>query len=117
MSDQMHDCNMQCKKCPCSKDGYPYHGCIHITNPSSELEEYFSVSLLSKLKLEASEPPEDYIEKLIYNYFHNIKEEINVDKVISLLDNTDKYSFYYTPIILFILQKHYDRYFVKQEQL
>lgn len=116
MGEKINACNMKCSGCPCAKDGYPYHGCIHITDPNSELEEYFPVSMLSKFSLTMDQPPEDYIERLIYNYFHNIKEEIDINKIIPLLNDTNKHSFYYTPIVIFILQKEYDRYFAKQEQ-
>lgn len=112
--------NSKLTQCQCNcKDEFDYHGCVHI-DVNAELEEYFPSNLLSLLKLkevEGVKPPEDYLQRIIFNYMHNIDEEINVDEVISRLKNNDKQSFYYTPVILYILHKRYDKYFIKQEQL
>lgn len=87
----------------------------HIPVDCGILYEYFREDLIQEIKNKI--PPDNYLERIIYNYMLNIDEPINIEKLIELLSGTDRISFYYTPIILFILEKRYDKYFNKQEQL
>lgn len=113
---QLNQCNCPMASC----DGYDNHYHAKI-NPHANLEEYFPIQLLDKLAIKPSEgstQPEDYIERVIYNFMHNIEEEIDTDKLIELITlRPARESFYYMPIIIYILQKRYDKYFIKEEQV
>lgn len=55
---------------------------------------------------------DDYLDKIIFNYFMNIKEEINKDILLKSLLKKDYRTFIYTPIIIFIILHYYNEYFV-----
>lgn len=57
----------------------------------------------------------DYLELILYNYLINNDQEIDRKKLVPYLLNNDLHSYYYLPIIIFILKKKYDKYFIKTE--
>lgn len=57
----------------------------------------------------------DYLELILYNYLINNDQEIDRKKLVPYLVNNDLHSYYYLPIIIFILKKKYDKYFIKTE--
>lgn len=57
----------------------------------------------------------DYLELILYNYLINEDQEIERKKLVPYLLNTDLHSYYHLPIIIFILRKKYDKYFIKTE--
>lgn len=57
----------------------------------------------------------DYLELIVYNYLINQDQEIERKKIIPYLLKTDIHSYYFIPLIVFILKKKYDKYFVKEE--
>lgn len=77
------------------------------------LIEYFPPELINCIKNKT--PPEDIIHKIIYNYMIGKEEEIDVEDLIDRLSKDNIESFYYTPIIIFILENRYNKYFKKEE--
>ena len=106
-----------CGSQQCMKDGFDFHRCLTEIN-SAGLQEYFSQDLVDYLLgIEGAKEPTFYLDRLIVNYMLNREEEIDVNKVMSYLKKDDRISFYYTPIIVFILQKRYEKYFERNTQL
>lgn len=87
--------------------------CQELSNEG--LIEYFPPELISCIVNKI--PPEDMIYKIIYNYMVGEEEKINVEELIKRLSKYNIETFYYTPIIIFILEKRYNKYFKKEEKV
>lgn len=78
------------------------------------LGAYFDISLINQIKNKELTST-DYLDKIIYNYFNNITEEIDKDVLLqALLDPTERV-FKYTPMIIYIINVYYNEYFKKSD--
>lgn len=75
--------------------------------------EYVSFHLVKCIKEKIV--PDNILDRILYNYMIGVEEPINIKELIEILSKNDKIAFYYTPLILFILEKRYDKYFMKKE--
>lgn len=87
--------------------------CITICDDG--LMEYFPPELIDSIRNKV--PPEDLIYKIIYNYMIGKEEKIDVEELLKYLSGTNIKSFRYTPIVIFILEARYNKYFVKEERI
>ena len=51
---------------------------------------------------------------IIYNYINDIDQEINLKDLIKYISEPSLYCYEYFPIILYILKKKYENYFVSK---
>lgn len=106
-----------CGSKECMKDGFNFHKCLAEIN-SVGLQEYFPQNVIDYLLgIEGVKEPTFYLDQIIVNYMLGKDEEIDVDKIMSYLKRDDRISFYYTPILIFILEKRYERYFNKKTEV
>lgn len=71
---------------------------------------YFSKALLSAI---ASEDPTglEKLELIIYNYLQFVPDDIDLDDLYGAIDLTSTQSYYYVPIVLYIITQYYNEYF------
>lgn len=113
-------------KCPCctvpvepgSGEQWYDFGPLPKCTPTWDLSdgiEYFSHDFLEMIlcgKLETDE----YFELIIFNYLHNIKMTYDRKDIIDSLEKNER-TFYYLPIIIYILGTVYKDYFVSENEI
>lgn len=77
--------------------------------------EYFSSKFLLQI-LNCCIDTDDYFELIIFNYLHNIKMTIDRKEIINRLDNDEK-TFYYLPMIIYIIGTMYQKYFASEKEI
>lgn len=82
--------------------------CIEVSKDGLKL--YTDYNLIRQI-ISGELTSEDYLDIIIFNYFKNIKEDIDIEKLIKILLKRDYRSFKYTPMILYILIQYYNDYF------
>ncbi len=71
--------------------------------------EYFNSAFL-RMILNGKIDTDDYFELIIFNYLHNIKMKIDRKEIINSLDEGE-HTFYYLPMIIYIIGSLYKEYF------
>lgn len=84
--------------------------CCGPTWTNTETTGYFSKEFIYGL-IKGELKTDYYLEKLIFNYLHHIKEQISIGAIMGCLDIHDPRAFYYLPLICYILSEYYDEYF------
>lgn len=101
----------------CKRDGYDFHACF-IGLSSSALQEYFPQALIDNiLQIEDAESISFYLDQVIVDFMLHKERTLDTDKILNELKKDDRISYYYTPIILYILTNRYNNYFKKTEEL
>lgn len=78
--------------------------------------EYFSIDFLEQLK-SGNFKSNDTFETIIYNYLYHIGIPLSRSELYNLCDKDDIRSFYYIPIILYIITQYYNEYFHAESSL
>ena len=77
--------------------------------------EYFSSKFLNAILCKKIET-KDYFELIIFNFLHNINMKFNRKFIIDSLE-FDERTFYYLPLIIYILSVHYRNYFISEKEI
>lgn len=77
--------------------------------------EYFNSDFL-KMLLAGKIDTDDYCELIIFNYMHDISMKIDRKEIINHLDK-DEHTFYFLPMIIFIIGAMYKKYFVSEKEI
>lgn len=77
--------------------------------------EYFPHEFLSQI-LNKSIETDDYFQLIIFNYIHNISMQYDRQELINSLDQ-DEHTFYYLPMIIFIVNTLYRKYFMSENEI
>ena len=89
------------------------YGIYYRTNKGNE---YFSIDFLEQLK-SGNFKSNDTFETIIYNYLYHIGIPLSRSELYNLCDKDDIRSFYYIPIILYIITQYYNEYFHAESSL
>jgi len=94
-----------------------------IQDGTNILHPYFPIEFIKILKSGVYEEPTEenpdnlykmnYIQKLIFNYLHDKKENVNYSDILQYAFNHDMDTYMYMPLVIFILKKIYDEYFIR----
>lgn len=71
---------------------------------------YFSIDFIHSL-ICGDLKTDYYYEVIIFNYLHDIKDQISISELIKNFKIHDPRTFYYIPIVCFILSSYYEEYF------
>jgi hypothetical protein len=82
--------------------------------PGTLTGEYFDSSLITQIKNKALTST-DYLDKVIYNYFNNINDEIDKDLLLQAVLSSSRKTYMYTPMIIYIVNVYYNEFFKKSE--
>ena len=86
-------------------------GCVEVKNV--RMGEYFPISLIQLIKGKNADIG-DYIDKIIVDYMNNTPCNIDKNAIMTFITNALPVKvYYYTPIILYILDQYYNEYFTK----
>lgn len=77
--------------------------------------EYFSSDFL-KMILDGHIDTDDYCELIIFNYLHDISMKIDRKEIINHIDN-DEHTFYFLPMVIYIIGTMYKKYFVSEKEI
>ena len=69
------------------------------------------IVFLKTLLIKSYTSDEKYIFNLIMNYMANVSNAIDIDSIIRVVMSNGRFSYFYTPLIIWVLKKNYDRYF------
>ena len=104
----------------------PYHKWLFVpTDNTSEvsqchevcpLREYFPFALINDIKT-SKLTSDDYLDEIIFNYFLQLKMDVDVDKLLEVIEPLSLRNFMYLPIIIYILSRYYDEYFNRPNDL
>ena len=76
--------------------------------------EYFESKFL-KMIIDGCISTDDYCQLIIFNYLHNISMTIDRSKIIRHIDKNE-HTFYYLPIIIYIIGQIYQEYFKEEKE-
>ena len=86
----------------------------------SDGKEYFPsrflLDILCKKGDQFSIDTDDYFELIIFNYLHHINMKYDRAEIINALDK-DEHTFYYLPLVIYILGTAYKDYFVSEKEI
>lgn len=77
--------------------------------------EYFSSEFLDTI-INGQIETDDYFELIIFNYLHGIQMKYDRMEIIDSLDRNER-TFYFLPMIIYILGKQYKDYFVSESEI
>ena len=77
--------------------------------------EYFDSNFI-KMILDGNIDTDDYCELIIFNYLHNISMKIDRKEIINHIDK-DEHTFYFLPMVIYIIGTMYKKYFVSEKEI
>lgn len=81
-----------------------------------EQNQYFSSNFINSLR-NCKIDTENILEYMIFNFIHHINDSLSMSELIQSIDIDDVKTFYYLPMVCYILGVYYKEYFKSEDML
>ena len=86
-----------------------------IENDTRTAAQIWNDSIKDMTSEQEDDPELTYLEEILYNFLTNSQPEINKKKIIPYTFRVDEYTYRMMPLVMYVIMKYYDSYFVKEE--